>query len=61
VQLEQVVRRRDEPPCRPACRSATALEASEVAVELQLAEDRLDRRLTLAIELAAVRGRERVA
>src|SRR4051794_28605892 len=42
VELEEIVGGCDEPPFRPAGRSAAALEASDLAVELQLAEDGLD-------------------
>src|SRR5829696_10363042 len=58
VELEQVVGRRDEPPFRPAGGSSAALEATDLTVELQLPEHRLDRRLAPAVERAAVRGRE---
>jgi hypothetical protein len=58
VELDEVVGRGDEPPFRPAGRSPAALEASHLAVELQLAEDGFDRRLALAVERAAIRGRE---
>jgi hypothetical protein len=34
------------------------LEASHLVVELQLTEDELDRGLALAVERAAIRGRE---
>src|SRR3954447_596118 len=42
VELEEIVGGGDEPAFRPAGRSAAALEASDLAVELQLAEDGLD-------------------
>jgi len=58
VELEEVVGGGDKPPFGPAGRSAAALEAADLAVELQLAEDRLDRGLAPAIEVVAVRGRE---
>src|SRR5512132_1647861 len=43
VSSQQVVRGRDEPPFRPAGGSAAALEAADLAVELDLSEDGLDR------------------
>src|SRR3954454_1922716 len=55
VELEEVVGCRDEPPFRPAGGSSATLEASDLAVELQLSEHRLDRRLPLAVERAALR------
>lgn len=58
VQLEEVVGGGDEPPFRAAGRSAAALESSDLAVELQPAEDRLDGGLAAAVERAAVWGRE---
>src|SRR5918994_6351532 len=58
VELEQVVGCRDEPPFRPAGGSSAALEASDLAVELQLPEYRLDRGLAPAGERGAVRSRE---
>src|ERR687892_73818 len=54
VELEQVVRGRDEPPFASAGRSASALEASDRAVELDLAEHGLDGDLALAVEGAPV-------
>ena len=53
VELEQVVGRRDESPFAAAGGSAAALEAFDRAVELDLAEHRLDRDLALAVELVA--------
>src|SRR4051812_2547866 len=58
VSSPEVVGGGDEPPFRAARSSSAALEAADLAVELQLAEDRLDRRLALAVERAAVRGGE---
>jgi hypothetical protein len=59
VELQEIVGGGDEPPFRPAGRSAAALEAADLAVELELAEDRLDGCLALAVKRAAVRGGER--
>src|SRR3954451_10000092 len=42
VELEEIVGCCDEPPFRPTGLSAAALEGSDLAVELQLAEDGLD-------------------
>src|SRR4051812_17733323 len=50
VELQEVVGGRDEPPFASACGPASALEASDLAVELDLAEHRLDGDLALAIE-----------
>ena len=58
VELQQVVGRGDQAPFRSARGSAAALEASHLAVELQLAEDGFDRCLALALEPAAVWGCE---
>src|SRR3954464_3551068 len=55
VELEEVVGRGDESPLASAGGPAAAGEAFERAVELDLAEDGLDRDLALAIELAALR------
>src|SRR4051812_29660367 len=44
----------DEPPLRPAGRSAAALEAPGLSVEIQLAEDRLDRGLAPTVEREAI-------
>src|SRR5215217_5032163 len=49
VELEEVVAGGDGPPFRPAGRSPAALEAADLAVELQLTEDRLDRGLAPAV------------
>jgi hypothetical protein len=48
VELQQVVGRGDEPPFAAAGGSAAALEAFDRAVEIDLAEDGLDRDLALA-------------
>src|ERR687888_36210 len=61
VELEEVVRCGDEPPFRAARRASAALEAADLAVELQLTEDGFDRGLALAVERAAVRGGEHAA
>src|SRR6185295_4687481 len=61
VELEQVVGRCDESPFAAAGGSAAALEAFDRAVELDLAEHRLDRDLALAVEVTAVRRREHAA
>src|SRR3954452_24301675 len=58
VELEEVVGSGDESPFRSARGSAAALEASHLAVELQLPEDGLDRGLSSPVERAAVWGRE---
>src|SRR5215216_6212385 len=58
VELEEVVAGGDEPPFRAAGRSSAALEASDLAVELQLTEDRFDRGLAPPVERTAIRGRE---
>src|SRR5215211_5661707 len=50
VELHEVVRRRDQAPFASAGGSAPALEAFDRAVELDLAEDRLDGDLALAVE-----------
>ena len=50
VELEEIVGGGDQSPFRPAGRSAAALEALDHAVELELAEHRLDRDLALAVE-----------
>src|SRR5215218_4089750 len=50
VELWEVVRRRDQAPFASAGGSAPALEAFDRAVELDLAEDRLDGDLSLAVE-----------
>src|SRR3954462_11817592 len=54
VELEEVVGSGDESPFRSARGSAAALEASHLAVELQLTEDGLDRGLSSPVERAAV-------
>jgi hypothetical protein len=51
VELQEVVRRRDQAPFASAGGSAAALEAFDRAVELDLAEDRLDGDLSLAVEV----------
>src|SRR6478672_7345476 len=61
VELEQVVGRGDQPPFAARSGSAAALEAFDRAVELDLAEHRLDRDLALAVEVMAVRCREHAA
>ncbi len=58
VEFEEVVGGGDQLPFAPAGGSAAAMEASHLAVELQLAEYGLDRGLTPAVERAAVRGGE---
>src|SRR3954454_14196613 len=58
VELEEVVGSGDQPPFRSARGSAPALEASHLAVELQLTEDGLDRGLSSPVERAAVWGGE---
>ena len=50
VELEEVVSRRDQPPFASACGPASALEASDLAVELDLAEHRFDSDLALAVK-----------
>src|SRR5215213_6650999 len=50
VELQEVVRRRDQSPFASAGGSAPALEAFDSAVELDLAEDGLDGDLSLAVE-----------
>src|SRR4051794_1493794 len=52
VELVEVVGGGDEPPFASACRSAAALEASDRAVGLDLAEHRLDGHLPVAVEAA---------
>jgi hypothetical protein len=52
VELEEIVGRGDEPPFGAAGGSAAALEAADLAVELDLSEDGLDRGLALAVERA---------
>src|SRR3954468_22756627 len=61
VELEEVVGGGDQSPFRAAGRSAAALKALDLAVELQLAEDRLDRGLALPVKRAPLRGREHAA
>src|SRR3954452_67040 len=61
MQLQEVVRRRDKSPFASAGRAAAALEASDLAVELQLAEHRLDGHLALAVERAALGRGEHAA
>src|SRR3954454_14316276 len=61
VELQQVVRGRDEPPFASACGPAAALEASDLAVELDLAEHGLDGDLALAVMVAPGGGGEHVA
>jgi hypothetical protein len=51
----------DEPLFRAAGGSALALEASDLAVELELAEDGLDGDLALAVEGVTVGGGEDAA
>src|SRR3954451_5710043 len=53
VELEHVVAGGDESPFAAAGGSASALEAFDRTVELDLAEHRLDRDLALAVELVA--------
>src|SRR6185312_17284292 len=50
VELEEVVGGGDQSPFRPAGGSPAALEASDLAVELDLAEDGLDGHLPLAVK-----------
>jgi len=53
VELEQVVRGRDEPPFGTGGASAAPVEAARAAVVFGVVEDELDHRLPTAIELAA--------
>ena len=53
VELQEVVRRRDQSPFGPDGGSSVASEAVDGAVELGVGEHRLDDRLALAVELAA--------
>jgi hypothetical protein len=53
VELEEVVGGGNEPPFASAGRAPTALEAFDRAVELDLAEDGLDRDLALAVKRAS--------
>src|SRR4051812_13767795 len=55
VELEQVVHGGDQSPLTSAGGPAAALEAFDRAVELDLAEDGLDRDLALAVKRAALR------
>jgi hypothetical protein len=61
VELKQVVRRHDEPPFASAGRPVTALDASDRAVELDLAEHGLDGDLALAEKTAPVRRGQHAA
>src|SRR4051794_17392050 len=61
VELEDVVGGGDHSPLAADGGSAAALEAFDRAVELDLAEHGLDRDLALAVELAALGGREDAA
>src|SRR5215208_3044266 len=61
VELQEVVRRRDQAPFASAGGSAAALEAFDRAVELDLAEDRLDGDLSVAVEDPPFGRGERVA
>jgi hypothetical protein len=61
VEFEQVVRGREQSPLGPDGRAAAAQEAVGGAVGLDLPEDRLDDRLTLAVERCTVLGREDAA
>jgi hypothetical protein len=54
VELEQVVGGGDQAPFRADGGSASSVEAIDAAVVFRLAEDGLDHRLALAVELAAV-------
>src|SRR5688500_5349463 len=54
VELEQVVGGRDQSPLAATGGSASALEAFDRPVELDLTEHRLDRDLALAVEVVAV-------
>src|SRR3954451_24073044 len=54
VELEEVVGGGDESPFGAHGGSASSVEAAHSAVELRLAKDRLDHRLALAVELAAM-------
>src|SRR5829696_90984 len=58
VELQQVVGGVDEPPFRPAGRSASSEESVAAAVELGVAEDGLDHALAPGVELAARLGGE---
>src|SRR5215207_5651417 len=55
VELEEVVCGGDQPPFRATGGSSAALEAADLAVELQLAEDRLDRRLAPSVKQGGLR------
>src|SRR3954468_15089347 len=55
VELEEVVGGGDEPPFASAGRPAAALEASDRAVELDLAEHGLDGDLAAPVKRAALR------
>src|SRR3954447_1332086 len=61
VELQQVVRGRDEPPFASACGPASPLEASDLAVELDLTEHGLDGDLAQAVEGAPGRRGEHAA
>ena len=58
VELEEVVRGRDQPPFGAGGSAPAAEEAGEAAVVLGVAEDRLDQCPGVGVELAAVVGRE---
>jgi len=53
VKLEEVVRGGDQSPFGAHGGASAAFEAVKAAVELRLAEDRLDDRLALGVELSA--------
>src|SRR3954451_800963 len=52
-ELEQVVRRVDQPPLRATRRSAASQKAVAASVELRVGKDGLDHALAVAVELAA--------
>jgi hypothetical protein len=61
VELEEVVRGRDERPFGSDGRASSSSEPVDAAVELRLTEDGLDHRLALALKLAAALAREDAA
>jgi hypothetical protein len=61
VELEEVVRGRNEPPFGSDGRASSSSEPVDAAVELRLTEDGLDHRLALALKLAAALAREDAA
>jgi hypothetical protein len=61
VELEKVVRGRDEPPFGADGRAASSSETVDAAVELRLTEHGLDHRLALAVKPAAALAGEDAA